>query len=363
MVAVVLVIAATVRLPFGSMREWFELTVQWGTIFIVSAYLMRINKWAGLFLLFALFSHSYPIFYISGWKVIATDASQDALYAVLLGCLLYAAIVERCTRYDRILNALVILACINVLFLVTYKLGGDPYKFIGLTSRADIHCGIMANPNESGALMALCFPAFLRKRWCYGIPVVLIGLVLSSSFGGVLGVGLATCVFLSIMGYWWVSIIAVIGGIVYWKFVDVPGWQDRYLIWKFAIKTAINNNPLIGCGLGNWKILDQGFTEAGVYPAVGGWSRLHNGFIQGYVEMGIGFIVLLIGYIADTLRKIDFKRTAVPLAALGAITGTMIANSVFQMNALNGMIIVVWLATLEVNNGDKLDKSLQSGVV
>lgn len=361
MVAVVLVIAATVRLPFGSMREWFELTVQWGTIFLVSAYLMRINKWAGLFLLFALFSHSYPIFYISGWKVIATDASQDALYAVLLGCLLYGVIVERCTRYDRILNALVILACINVLFLATYKLGGDPYKFIGLTSRADIHCGIMANPNESGALMALCFPAFLRKRWCYGIPVVLIGLVLSSSFGGVLGVGLATCVFLSIMGYWWVSIIAVIGGIVYWKFVDAPQIDVRLGIWKQGLSMCFDNNPVLGCGLGNWKAIYPKMVQAGVIES--GFIRLHNGFIQGYVEMGIGFVMLLIGYIADTLRKIDFKRTAVPLAALGAITGTMIANSVFQMNALNGMIIVVWLAILEVNNGDKLDKSLQSGVV
>ena len=42
--------------------------------------------------------------------------------------------------------------------------------------------GFTGNVNHASALLGLCFPAFLRKKWCFGIPVVLWGIYISTSF-------------------------------------------------------------------------------------------------------------------------------------------------------------------------------------
>jgi hypothetical protein len=290
------------------------------------------------------------MFYISGYKAINTPQSYSALNAVVYGCLFYTVIVLKKPDTNIILNFICVMAAINLLWLVILHLGGDPYKLLGATSKAHKASGIMANPNESSALMAMGLPAFFRSKWFWFSWVPALGLVLSTSFGGVLAASVATLVFFYAAGYLKISMIAafVVMGIVYWKAVDFPG-TERLYPWKRSLQLCFQNNPLLGCGLGNWKMIYPPMIKAGVFEP--GWIRLHSSFIQGYVEMGIGFVVFCFGIAVHTIRRIRpvLKNVALPLAGCIAVLGAMSVNSLFRMNALNAMIAISWFAILEVS--------------
>lgn len=360
--AIVVLAVAIIRLPISDMRAGFEFAFRCGAVFLFAAALYEVNKWAGLFLLLALFSHTFPVFYITEFKVIQTRESYLALNWVIVGCGFYALIVFKCAETKYLLTTICIIGLINTLFLIIHWLGGDPYRLMGLSSR-DVRCGITANPNESGTLMALCLPAFFRgdklikssspwmPRWYWLSPFIILGVVLSKAFGGVLGSSLAIIIFAGIHGHkLWPTALILISSFLYYRYVDQPNIDRRLYIWHKALSICTNSNPIIGCGLGNWKLVNRGLEEAGQYTGPLGWIRLHNSFIQGYVEMGVGFIVVIFGYLGDIAMRArrNFREIALPLSALGAVAGTMTANSVFRMNAINAMIIITWLAILEI---------------
>ena len=80
-----------------------------------------------------------------------------------------------------------------------------------------------------------------------------------------------------------------------------------------------------------------------------GFQRLHNTFLQNYIEMGVASIIVTLGYYIDIARRMNiFNKAIIPISAIAAITGCCIANSVFRMNAINSMFIITWMAILEI---------------
>lgn len=339
------------RLPFYQLRPGFEFSFRVAVIFLLAIFLYQtVNIWLGLFLMLALFSHSVPMFYISGYKALNTPQSYSALNSVVYGSLFFTIMVLKNPRPSFILNVICIMASINLLWLIVSYVGWDPYKMLGATSTMHRATGIMANPNESSALMAISLPAFLRKKVIYFIWIPIAGLVLSKSFGGFLAATFAAMAYLYAAGHLKISMIlalAVIGA-VYWKTVDMPG-TERFHPWSRSLKIYLQNNPVLGCGLGNWKLIYPEMVKAGVIDS--GWIRLHSSFIQGWVEMGFGFLLFLVGTTIDTVKRVRpvLKSVALPLAGVVAVLGAMTVNSMFRMNALNAMIAVSWFALLEVS--------------
>ena len=346
--AAVFFMAAVVRVPVGGdeLRDWFEFVVRSATVFLMAACIIKwVNIWVGAFLLLALFSHSIPWLILSGGKYIQTWESYMALSTVMFGCILYS-ILSTIKLEKRILyNMLCIVALINVVFIIFQISGIDPYVIFGAKGNCS-PTGLMSNRNETAAFIAICSPAFFRKKWAWFIPLLLLSLFCMRSFNGIIGIGAAVTVFIWLRGRRIAAVCAGTVATIFFVWYDgvsttVDAITPRLYIWKNAILLTYDNCRVMGVGLGNWKIINQILTEAGWFSDGGKWSRIHNSFIQGYVEMGIVFIILVLGYLKSILSK-----NSVHMAALAAIVVCCSTNSLFRMNAINGMVVILWAAML-----------------
>lgn len=385
-VAAVLMAAAIIRLPvadaFGaSMRMSLTMLFHVAAIGLLAAYVYSTaNKWAGIFLVWALISVFVPSLIMSGGKVLCSGFSQNAIVELIAGILIYTIIIQKCSNTERLLDVMCVVVFIHVAILI---MNIGKAKSIGL----------MTNANEASAFIAVCFPAFLRKYWWYALPVPLIGLFLSKSLVGFLGCGLASIFFIGITTgqKFWPAAIMLTLVIIYhckglfaygvdtviYKLMNNQSYVVRWDAWQRALDLhwmnywvlvldertgflvkKFNGLSIFGFGIGNWKIVYSKMYEKGqLFPF--GWTNIHSDYIEGLMEMGWGYVACLIGYISNVCRRfyatIDKKQLAVSVAILAAIAGCMVPNTFFKMNSINVMFAVVGLATLEI----KLKKSVE----
>jgi hypothetical protein len=338
---------AVVRIPVGhQMRELFWLSYKAGVIFILSLYIYaEIDKWAGAFLFLALISHSVPWFVFSGYRIIITKESYIAFNCVLYSIIFYALLIKTDINDTPILNMMCVIALVNSIALIAQSIGFDPFKIFFVKGNLS-PTGLMANRNEAGALLGICSAAFFRRRWAFLLPVISIGIFLSDSLNGVLSFIVAGFVYICVFN----PKLFVAGAVIAYTafFIDSINGNEsisaRLYIWKRSIGPTLSNQPFLGFGLGNWKSINLMVTEAGGYT-IPGWTRVHNSFIQGYVEMGSFFVLMAIAYSAWLLRLVvkNIALYRVHISALSAIFICMNTNSLFRMNIINGMLVILWV--------------------
>lgn len=329
------------RPPVGIMRQGFNISLHLGALLILAVFLAaKVNLWSGLLLGWAVASAILAALLYSdpaGERVICTQQSISALWAIMCGCTIYAVIVLTKPDDKWILNVLCIVLCLHVLCQLVQFMNGKP------------GVGIMFNPNDSSAFVALCSIAFLRPKWIYLSFIPIIGLILAKSFQGVLGLSFALIVFGWIHGNilfkFLPGALVCIGMILYGIFVDKPG-TNRAEIWSFATIWTLENHWYTGCGPGNWKVFFAKFYSQG-YLTDRSWVRIHNEWLEGFVEMGLPYVLLILGFLADNIRRFC-KKATLPMTALGAIIGIGLASSFFKFNQLNGIVAIFFLALLEV---------------
>lgn len=333
-IAAVMFVTAVVPIRSSiSQRALFEFFFVCAVVMILAFFIYEnINKWVGAFLFLALISHSLPVFLMTG--KLNTLQSHLVLMNIVIGSVFYSGIVLSCSNTEPILDMMCILAIVHFLSIV-FLTGGT---FVGIT----------ANRNEAAALMAICSPAFLRKRWIWLILIPLYGLVLTKSFGGVLGFCLVIVCYFAMKGHkFWPSFLMLFGAVFYWNFIDSPTIDLRVNAWQQSIRLSFLNLWSLGFGLGRWKELYPKLAMIKAMPE--GFIRLHNTFIQNYIEMGVASIVVTAGYFINILRRITyFNMPAVPAAAVAGIAGCCMANSLFRINAINAMLALAWMAILEI---------------
>ncbi len=345
-IAFVLFAAAIFRypLPLSLARLALLGTFKVGVLIVFAVLLFKINKWVGAFLILAVISRTIPV---------KTVESIQALNMVLYGLGWYF-FVYHFADAEQLMDVICVIAGVNFGVIIVQLLDLTPI-FVGNL------LGLMHNPNEISALFALCFPAFLRdgrKKFLF-IPVI--GVLFTGSFVGILGIGAAAIFYgyMSGVGPW--LIYAPIAVAVFAVFIKMPTFGERLEVWKnvlwmdgvvilkdkavFPFKKAW----LLGCGLGNFKAVGLVLAKAGIRLYEGNenpWIRVHNTFLQGLVEMGIMYAVIMTGYIVSLIRKYT-KAALIPMTALVAIIIVGSANSVLRMNAVNALVIITWLAILE----------------
>lgn len=128
-----------------------------------------------------------------------------------------------------------------------------------------------------------------------------------------------------------------------YKFVGGPSITSRLDVWTAATKLFFKENIIMGFGLGHWQYISKTYLKE-AYETIY-FHRAHNTFIQCWFELGFLFIFVLGGYCARLYKQV--KNNQIFIFALIAIAITCSVNSVFRMNSLNGLIIIVWLATIE----------------
>ena len=326
--------------PEVSMYLVLTIVFKMGMAAMMGYYLFKVNRWAGALFFLAAISFTHPLY---------TRFSDDALFMMMLYGGLYL-VVQR-EKSQPFLIGMVVFTLLHVYFAVLQACGITDIMWIP-THNVRVE-GLMGNPNGAAAAIALCIPAFFQKNLKYLLPIPILGLILIDCSGGAIGAILATTIYLFVeFKLWRVFIVAggLIALVLFLCFVDTPVIDQRVYGWYKALVLYFKGFDLpfqkvLGVGIGNWKLFNDIAIKAGnIEP---GWTRLHNTFIQGFIEMGFPFLVILTGYLTS-LRKL---RDPHMLAALGAIFIVCSANSVFHMNAVNGMFIVIWLSIIGKEHG------------
>lgn len=323
-----------IRLSMGML---FDLLV----VAIVAAWVWKASPYAGGLLVLSAFSMVYPIY--GKWGFLA-------FHDIMFGLLFFSMLVYAFRKYpgetSTVMDAICVIAVANLLFQFMQALKIDPlYKPMSSGT-----VGLMTNQNEVSALLAFSVPAFLRPKWIWWTPLVLLGLVLAETFSGVLSVGagalfLALCLCrrkLIIVG---VGAVAVIVFGAYAALVDLPG-MERLSIWWYAIKTIFTSaqNPvlylLFGAGIGHWPwVMERAGFSAW-------WTMAHNVYLQGVFEMGIGFLVLVGLYLRDAYKR--YQPTAILPAMAVIIIGVNSAVNFAIHIPVTAMLIIAWLAIYQV---------------
>jgi len=357
LIAAVILLITVVRIPVGGeIRAFLEYSTRCGIVFIFAVYLFKINVWVSLLLILSLFAHTVPWFVLSDYTLLHSQQSYIALDWMVFGCVLYFVLLEADT--ETMLNMMCIAALIQSCMLFLQLCEFDPYRLFGMTSNLS-PTALMANSNETSAFLAICSIAFFRKMWVWGLIVILPAIVLVGDSNGALGFLAAVCIYQYIkLGqkvFWVYAVVLALG--IYTIYLDyhATGFSfitERLYIWKKSIQLTFENQPLLGFGLGNWKNVNAQIMEyGGGYRGVNMWTRVHNTFVQGYVEMGIGFVFLMVGFITAILLKCKDRiiryDARLPLAALGAIFVCCNANSLFRMNVINGVFVIIWISILQ----------------
>lgn len=324
------------RLPIANFRLGYELSATYFSIIIFAIFLIHKKYFIpGSFLLLCVFASYYPL---------CSLTSLQSIRIVSIGVLLYFVLSEIKPDEQMIYNVLCIACLVNILFLtLQYFKIADPYLIFGIKSNMSI-AGLTANSNEAGAIIALCAPAFFRDKWMFFLPVIVLGLILSQSFGGFLAVSLMVMALAYFSGYKIQSIVFLVVAVSFFiLFIHVPGASQRLSVWIAAIKFYFKETLFTGFGLGHWQYISKKYLSEAYNGAY--FSRAHNTFIQCWFELGFGFIVIL-GFYAKKLL-FQAKEDIIFRMAIIGILVVCSTNSAFRINFLNGVIIITWLSIME----------------
>ena len=335
----------------------------WFTVFSLGFYISStINLWVGLFLPFALVMAHIPH---------PTPYSGEALLMVILGSVLYLIFYN---IYDRrvVFTILCLFALANVFAVILQLTKLDFQLTINkalFLSDKSIRIGMLDCRNSLSAALAICLPAFFGSRWKWFIPIVLLGIVLAKSVGGMLAA--TPALFYYSQKYFfdkfkhyhvpkylifaYAGLIVLIGGVLFVKYIDVPNYKSRWAAWKMygELNTEYKldiANPLVGQGLGHWKaifkrkdIREKIGYDAGVSKPLY-YAQAHNEYMQVDFEMGLFGIALIIGFMVGVLRRVK-NTDPRPILALLAIVIDAMVFFPFHIPLLS-IIMIMWLASL-----------------
>lgn len=329
------------RVPADSGRMGYYIIFRSFTVLLFAVYLLEINIWVGVFLYSALISTFYPV---------STKQTYLALDYVVLGVGFYTILMLRCNDFEKVMNYICIAVLVHCIFIIVKVQGVDPWRLFVRVYDGNNLWGVFGNRNEASTFIALGSISFYRRPWSFCFPILILGLMsITSGLGGVLGFGTGVFIYLlintNINNIHYLCITSAIGvwALVYYAvaidYNPVAPEESRLRMWK-KVYPFYKQYWKMGFGLGEWINANGKLIRAGVIEP--GWKRLHNTFIQGIVEMGIPYLICLSGYTVNILRRI--KRHPFCLVPMGVIFIVTNVNSVFQMNAINGMMILFLLA-------------------
>ena len=335
-IMVLLVLGSTALVVFSNsgldvgQSKW--LVMRYAMLTFAGVMLFYKDKWLlayYVWLLFCLFTKDTPM-------------TGQRMY-VLFFALLFFWIIR--TQLDKrnariILNGIAILGIFHTILIIIQSTGHWPlYKIMPKYLNAQLWPGVCSDTNTGGSLLALCFPAFLRKRWCWGLIPIAIGLYLSQALGGVMA-----C-FVGLVAYscYRFDSKMLITGIL----IIIVGFMGFYMVKKEPARLKGNlgyradliplvveqmvAHPIRGYGLGAFYWLFQfqhkehykSKTLDGVVRSTT-WRRAHNDYLEIAYNQGFVGLLLGIGLIFSHMIKFVRKKKFETFALIGFV-GVIIA--------------------------------------
>ncbi len=324
-------------------RLYLIFLMQISVMIVIAALLWEINRWISMFVILTTVSIFCP------------HLSRESYFSgvsVMLGLLWFYFIVKHVQHTDKLLDAICIIALANVLFIMLQFFNIDPMTR-AKSGGPDMPVGFLNNVNEVSALLAFSLPAFLRVKWIWLIPFVILGLILSKSMGGIAAAAAGMVFYFGVHGYKFLPIaVSLVALCLYAIIFDnnlISAFQARYQASILTLQYYLQH-WIFGSGIGHFKLL----VGKDFLLDIGGnrWNAVHNEYVQGLFEMGIAFGVLVIGYFVDVWRKVrgiclPLCPAALPLSALVIIAVNSTVHFPFHI-APTAILALTWMAILQV---------------
>ena len=282
------------RVPTGaSVFSWsVRLIVETSTILAVAVVIaMRVNLWVGAMLALAAVSAA------AHWDVYAMIGRDG----VLFGALWFSLIVIVRPNRDVVLSCLGAAALVNSVAMVVQWLGCDWWSIVSAgawhTDAKSLPTGIMGGRNESGALMAMAYVAFIRpgRIRVFPLAVYSAGLILSFSTAPLAAVFLAMAwaMYVCKPRMWWIAIASLAAVLVAYAIsvdkLPMLAITERLRIWRVGA-AMLDGSPLTGIGIGHWHAATR-------------IDYAQSWIMEWAVEMGVAFPVVAAGYLIDAARR------------------------------------------------------------
>lgn len=362
-------------LPF---RLGEELMSQLAIVLFIAIFYIK-NRWIGVFLLWNIVRFYLGINNMSIWTIHTT-----IFYVVL-----YQMLFDKFNKnnIDIILDGICLVAIYQVCSMTLQFMGiwvhiipltlKDGGTFITFFSRTKFSMtlvdnipyywstltGFTSNVTMASGLLAMCLPAFFRKKWYPGIILVVIGLLMAKAMSGIVAAIIISTIYIwvSHSKIRWQTISVLLAMFITYILISENHEQllngsGRWETWRFIITKLIPKRWIIGWGVGQapalWPIISKETSFKGI-----AWIHAHNEYINLWLEYGVIGFVIGMGYVF-TLVKNGFinitKDKTKLLIFLGAVSGLLNCMVSFPLHVTIGFMLVVYLAIL-----DKLNKEEQ----
>lgn len=250
------------------------------------------------------------IFFILALVQVIYHGPVITAYLDLLMIVIFMAAIQGFSdiNADRIMDSMIAAAMLLCAWMFLQRIG----------IAADGHLGVSAagpfNSNAGACFLAMCLPAFFRRRRWYFLPVIVWGLLDCHSTTGIAAAIAvmatyqtgATCTGKK----WWAVILLVvmISGYFFWKIDPISNLYnaDRFVAWKRTVM-AYPSAPF-GRGLGSFGNIfpiltagDQRLHHVSGQEINGEvWRHAHNEYLQLGFEMGLQAMALVLAYLLWT---------------------------------------------------------------
>ena len=387
---VIIALATTFYLPHVDgirINRWLMLGISMLAVCSMLASCRSISS--GLFILWVAFT-----LYIS-----QTIRIFEPLYSTVCASVLFVAGAYSYNLWERhknaIYNVICVIALINSTFAIMQAFG--LYILLKPVSR-EIPIGLMSNPNELSALMAICLPFFFRRRWAYAIPLVLAGLFLAKSSNGIMAVLIITSVymFMKHRDDRRIVLFAIVGtamcAALYMTYIDTnhaKSFQSRAYVWGKTAQAA-SVKLLRGWGFGQYQYVvplltnpkgmsetqisalihltsDKAALEQAIKKVTGSndyegakryfaddknniktnFAQAHNEYVELYFATGLVGILLGLSFLAGSIIRGIGQPDKIPVLCLIASASTAIFFFTWQIAPL----AVITLLSLSIIHG------------
>lgn len=361
-------------LPF---RKGEELMAQLAIIFFIAFFYIK-NKWISIFLLWNIIRFFLGINALSIWT----------LHTTLFYVVLYQVLYDKFNKDNAniILDGICLIA-IYQLFMMILQFIGIWIHIIPLTlweggtfktyfERTKFSFTIVDNPRYywstvtgftsnvtmASGLLAMCLPAFFRKKWWLWIPLVAAGLLSAKAMSGIFA-----AIIVSVIYTWvytpkirWQIISGLLAVMLVWvikieNHTQLLNGNGRFEAWKFITSKLIPKRWIIGWGVGQAPALYPIIQRETSFKNIA-WIHAHNEFINLWVEYGVIGFVIGMGYVF-TLIKNGFiniaKNKTKFLIFLGVVSGLLNCQVSFPLHVTIGFLLVVYLAILDKLNQEE----------
>ena len=331
--AIILPVVSLFRFPADSLRLMFRVLFEGGVVVLFAGALWKYNKTIAAFLLASFLMLWFPQY---------DKMSYLAFQAVFYGLIWYWLTIK-VVNVNAVYNAICLVGLANVAMIIVQFFYLDPlYTPLSDAGRCT---GLMSNQNETGALLAFCFPAFLRKSWLKCLPAIIIGLILAKSSGGMLAIGAVVIFWMLInnMRKQAVLLVAVVSG---YMVIDGPTIDQRLDAWTVGLN-LFTQQPL-GAGIGHWAAV---FSVVELETTQSRFLQAHNEYVQLIFEFGVLGICLLVSYFRYFFKSVKTllgynKSDFIPAFGVVSLMVNCFVN--FPMHiATTAMLGVTWLSLFD----------------